>query len=98
MEKKSKKSKLIFKKSKKIQKNENLKIANNGRKKNWKPWKIIFEKIKKKFSFNFFWPEEKHTILLVLPIEEICLWPELSSPDHFRIQGGGGPLNVTQEQ
>ena len=28
---------------------------------------------------------EKNAILLVLPIEEISLWPELSSPAHFRI-------------
>ena len=32
--------------------------------------------------------EEKKHILLVLPIEEISLWPELSSPPHLRIQGG----------
>ena len=30
----------------------------------------------------------KNAILLVLPIEEISLQPELSSPAHFRIQGG----------
>ena len=32
--------------------------------------------------------EEKSAILLVLPIEEISLWPELSSPPRFRFQGG----------
>ena len=31
--------------------------------------------------------EEKKAIPLVLPFEEISLWPELSSPTHFRIQG-----------
>ena len=32
--------------------------------------------------------EKKYTIPLVLPIEEISLRPELSSPPRFRIQGG----------
>ena len=32
--------------------------------------------------------EEKNAIPLVLPIEEISLRPELSSPARFRIQGG----------
>ena len=31
---------------------------------------------------------KKNAILLVLPIEEISLRPELSSPARFRIQGG----------
>ena len=35
-------------------------------------------------------------ILLVLPIEEISLQPELSSPPCFRIQGGS--LSVTEEK
>ena len=30
---------------------------------------------------------KKNAILLVLPIEEISIWPELSSPLCFRIQG-----------
>ena len=33
--------------------------------------------------------EENKNILLVLPIEEISLQPELSSPPRFRIQAGG---------
>ena len=32
--------------------------------------------------------KNKNAILLVLPIEEISLRPELSSPPRFRIQGG----------
>ena len=56
-------------------------------------------------KFNFFCLLIKHlkivrkkfrkenAILLVLPIEEISLRPELSSPANFRIQGG--PLSVT---
>ena len=32
--------------------------------------------------------KKKNAILLVLPIEEISLQPELSSPPCFRIQGG----------
>ena len=35
-------------------------------------------------------PEKKYAILLALPIEEISLRRELSSPSHFTIQGGGG--------
>ena len=33
-------------------------------------------------------PKQKNAILLVLPIEEISLRPELSSPPRLRIQGG----------
>ena len=40
--------------------------------------------------------KKKNAILLVLPIEEISLQPELSSPPHFRTQGGS--LNVTEQQ
>ena len=29
-----------------------------------------------------------NVIFLFLPIEDISLWPELSSPPRFRIQGG----------
>ena len=58
--------------------------------------KNLFKKIsiflKKKFFFNLFlkiyFAEEKNPILLVLPIKEISLQPELSSPLRFRIQGG----------
>ena len=37
------------------------------------------------------WPQK----ILVLPIEEISLRPELSSPPHFRTQGGGVTLSMT---
>ena len=40
------------------------------------------------FFFFFFRQRKKYAILLVLPIEEISLWPELSSP----------PLSVTHRQ
>ena len=36
----------------------------------------------------FFLPKKKNAFPLVLPIEEISLPPELSSPLRFRIQGG----------
>ena len=61
--------------------------------------KKSIKKIKKNFfkkSENF--EEEKkfrrkikikNAIILVLPIEEISLQPELSRPLRFRIQGGG---------
>ena len=39
------------------------------------------------FLFFFFYKREKKAILLVLPFKEICIWPELSSPVYFRIQG-----------
>ena len=42
--------------------------------------------LKKKYSFTE--EKEKNAIILVLPIEEISLRPELSSPARFRIQGG----------
>ena len=54
------------------------------------------------FLNNFFFekkyklPEKKNAIPLVLPIEEISLRPELSSPPRFRIQGP--PLSVTHER
>ena len=32
---------------------------------------------------------KNNAILLIWSIEEISLWPELSSPLRFRIQGGG---------
>ena len=38
--------------------------------------------------------EEKKSVLLVLPIEEISIRPELSRPPRFRIQGGGS-LSMT---
>ena len=50
---------------------------------------------KKSFFFNLkflkiFVVCRKNAISLVLPIEEISLWPELPSPPCFRIQGGRG--------
>ena len=44
---------------------------------------------------NIFILPKKNAIFLVLPIEEISLQPELSSPARFRIQGG--PLSVTDK-
>ena len=40
--------------------------------------------------FKMFWfvEEQKKTNLLVLPIEDISLQPEFSSPPRFRIHGG----------
>ena len=46
--------------------------------------KTFFQKKKKKKRKK----TGKNAILLVLPIEEISLRPELSSPPRFRIQGG----------
>ena len=40
------------------------------------------------FKIFFFGLKKKKNILLVWPIEEISLQPELSSPARFRIQGG----------
>ena len=66
--------------------------------KNWKKSKI-WKNIKKsdflspKITIFFYlkiWKKnyKKNAIFLVLPIEAISLWPELSSPPRFRIQGG----------
>ena len=49
-----------------------------------KSQKITFFQQKKKQKKE----EEEDAIILVSPIEEISLRPELSSPAHFRIQGG----------
>ena len=43
---------------------------------------------KSEYSKNIFCLPEKNAIILVLPIEEISLRPELSSPPCLRIQGG----------
>ena len=40
---------------------------------------------------------KKNAILLIRPIEEISLQPELSSQLRFRIQGGGGTVSMTHE-
>ena len=71
-----------------VRKSENLeksgKISKN--------LKILKKKIfrrKKKFK-------TKNAIFLGLPIEEISLRPELSSPAHFRNQGRGH-LSVTED-
>ena len=37
----------------------------------------------------YFFLAEKNAIILVLPVEEISLRPELSAPPRFRFQGGG---------
>ena len=50
--------------------------------------KYYFQKKYENFENIFFPAEQKNTILLVLPIEEISLRPELSSRAHFRIQDG----------
>ena len=50
--------------------------------------KSFFFNKSKFFENSVFSPKKKNAILLVLPIEEISLWPELSTPPCFRIQGG----------
>ena len=50
--------------------------------------KKISLKLLKILKLYLFAEEKKNAILLVLPIEEISLRPELSSPARFRIQGG----------
>ena len=45
----------------------------------------LFQKYEKIWNISFL--PEKNAIPLVLPIEEIILWSELSSPSRFRIQG-----------
>ena len=52
--------------------------------------KSLFFKKLEKLRWYFFSAEKKkkNAFLLVLPIEEISLRPELSSPAHFRNQGG----------
>ena len=48
-------------------------------------WKNL-KKIYKKNGVNKKKVVKKNTVLLVLPNEETSLWPELSSPPHFRIR------------
>ena len=55
-----------------------LKIQKNTQKIYQKNWKIS--------KTAFF--QKKNAILLVLPVEENNLWPELSSSARFRILGG----------
>ena len=55
-------------------------------KKNKKIWEQLFSKIWKFRKRNNFC--QKKAILLVLPIEEISLWPELSSPSKFIFHWG----------
>ena len=39
---------------------------------------------------KFFCPKKKKFFFIsVWPIKEISLWPQISSPTRFRIQGGG---------
>ena len=54
------------------------------------PKKSLFFKKSENFENIFFCRKKttKNAIILVLPIEEISLRPELSSPPRFRIQGG----------
>ena len=80
--------------SKKFQKiSKNPKIQKSP--KNQKNSKIVrkSENLEKSQKITFFLncrrkKEEKNAILLGLPIEEISLRPELSSPARFRFQGG----------
>ena len=57
---------------------------------------IIFSSSKIQKCLRVYFFVRKNSILLVFPIEEINLWPEISSPARFRTQGGG-PLSVTAE-
>ena len=50
--------------------------------------KSLFFKKSEHFENIYFSAKKKIAIPLVLPIEEISLRPELSSPPRFRIQGG----------
>ena len=49
---------------------------------------MFFFKKSENFENIFF--DKKNINPLVLPIDEISLRPELSSPPRFTIQGGGG--------
>ena len=88
------KSKKIFEKSKRYLKNtlKTQKIcifffkSLNLKKKNWKIQ-----------NYNCFGPPKRSKVtLLVMLFTEIGLWPELSCPPSFRIQGVG--LSVLKEQ
>ena len=69
---------------------------------------FFFEKSEKITFFLFFifilfflfrWKKEKeNSITLVLPIEEISLWPELSSPARFRIQVGYRERDIQMDE
>ena len=48
----------------------------------------FFQKNQKFWKVIFFAEKEENAIVLVLPFVDISLRPELSSPPHFRIQGG----------
>ena len=50
--------------------------------------KITFFQKKKGKFWKYFFLQNKKAILLVLPIEEISLRPDLSSPPRFRTHGG----------
>ena len=49
---------------------------------------MFFFQKSQNFENIFFFCQKKNAILLVLPIEEISLRPELSSPARCRILGG----------
>ena len=77
--------------SKNFKKSENLKKCRKIQKNHFFSKNLKKEKKRRKKS------PKKNAILLVLPIEEISLRPELSSPARFRFQGGG-TLSVTEEE
>ena len=54
----------------------------------WKNLEISQKSQKKNYLEKKIWCKKKNAILLVFPIEEISLWPELCSPPRFRIKGG----------
>ena len=66
-----------------MQFNQSFPVQPNPEKKKRKKKSSKNLKILKKKSFA-----EKKAILLVIPIEEISLWRELSSPPPFRFPGG----------
>ena len=50
--------------------------------------KIIFFLYPKIFREKNIWKKQNSAFLLVFPIKEMSLWPELSSPTPFPNQGG----------
>ena len=62
-----------------------------------KSQKIALKKIYENFEREKKFRPKKNAIPLVLPIEEISLRPELSSPPRFRIQGGSPERDTRTE-
>ena len=99
------KNKVFKKYQKKIwkihKKNQRIQKMSKIVKKLQKSWKV-FRNLEKSGFFLLLkiliFLLKKNTIVLVLPIKEISLWPELSSPHCFRIQGEGGTLSVTKQE